>query len=642
MATSARARTLPAVLLLIGALSACDDHGAEPTISSPTIDSVTPAVDTAGARVTIHGSGFDIDSIQVFFGNTAADSAEPLDARRISAVVPGTLEPGAYTLGVINRDGDTASLESGFELVLPPHWCANEGTCHSGAVSGTWWAADGPHHLVGAVDVTSQLTIEAGTVVIGGRNAQLRLMEGAHLVALGSVSAPIAFIAADSAEPWGGIVDASSDKRSRVTLRNARIEHATAGVAAGSIDIDHSLIRKIGGAGVRVEGGSADGRGRIRHSAIEEACQSGAASAAVVQESYATMDLEEVVIRDSGCAGVYVDRRTTLRVVGVRVLGSAGTGLWLSDAAGGDPDLTEVSSLRITGGRGYPAELPGGAARTVLETVPLDSLLGNAADTLVVSGGFGASVQIDPRLPWLLSAPDMFYWGGTVTLGPGSHLGIGNAGGVIFGSDARLIAEGTPQAPAVLAGPGNVFFEGSRSDSSRLAHARLYDVSVTTRETHPLRITSSEVQGGFISLLSPRSSIHGSLITDGGRAGVGGAVVLGGSTALEGTTIQRSVDHGLEVRGADVRISNCAVTGSAGDGVHVANTGVGLEIRQCNIVDNEGYGVNSEADSPVDATLNWWGDPDGPTGPDGDGARGNVAVEPWLTAPASTSTSGYP
>lgn len=50
--------------------------------------------------------------------------------------------------------------------------------------------------------------------------------------------------------------------------------------------------------------------------------------------------------------------------------------------------------------------------------------------------------------------------------------------------------------------------------------------------------------------------------------------------------------------------------------------------------------MNNVGTAVVDATDNWWGDPAGPDGPEGDGVDGPIDVEPWLTDPASGDTGG--
>jgi len=57
------------------------------------------------------------------------------------------------------------------------------------------------------------------------------------------------------------------------------------------------------------------------------------------------------------------------------------------------------------------------------------------------------------------------------------------------------------------------------------------------------------------------------------------------------------------------------------------------------IVDNTEYGAFADDQSNLDARLNWWGDPTGPSGVgpgNGDPVSSNVIYEPWLTAPITS------
>lgn len=66
------------------------------------------------------------------------------------------------------------------------------------------------------------------------------------------------------------------------------------------------------------------------------------------------------------------------------------------------------------------------------------------------------------------------------------------------------------------------------------------------------------------------------------------------------------------------------------EGTDVGNT----SINQNNIFGNDNYGILNESAVAVDATLNWWGDPSGPSPiGEGDAMSGAVLFAPWLDAP---------
>lgn len=58
----------------------------------------------------------------------------------------------------------------------------------------------------------------------------------------------------------------------------------------------------------------------------------------------------------------------------------------------------------------------------------------------------------------------------------------------------------------------------------------------------------------------------------------------------------------------------------------------GVRVNDCNIHGNAG--LRNLAAATMDTRNNWWGDPQGPHGPDGDGVAGNVEFVPFRTQPA--------
>lgn len=93
----------------------------------------------------------------------------------------------------------------------------------------------------------------------------------------------------------------------------------------------------------------------------------------------------------------------------------------------------------------------------------------------------------------------------------------------------------------------------------------------------------------------------------------------------------------ISVDAGEVTISDCEVVESGGPGILVGSGNVRIEA--CNLVGNAGPGVENRGAGEVDARGNWWGDPDGPHGPEGDGVEGNVLYEPFLTAPTGAAAA---
>lgn len=154
--------------------------------------------------------------------------------------------------------------------------------------------------------------------------------------------------------------------------------------------------------------------------------------------------------------------------------------------------------------------------------------------------------------------------------------------------------------------------------------------------------------------------------------------LYGGGSAIriQHNTIQSGTNmSGIQIAGIDMghqpfplydviltnnRIEN--LTGSDGTGkaagVHFFNygdtTGTGLvqtglaslavpavvtpTVRNNSFINNSGPGVSytmgiSNPLPYIDARENWWGDPEGPNGPNGDGVSDNVLFDPWLPKP---------
>jgi hypothetical protein len=96
----------------------------------------------------------------------------------------------------------------------------------------------------------------------------------------------------------------------------------------------------------------------------------------------------------------------------------------------------------------------------------------------------------------------------------------------------------------------------------------------------------------------------------------------------------RRTHAALTIAAANVKVAMCEITGSARDGVRV-DVAAGVRISDCNIEGNAGVGVRNLAAEALDARDVWWGDPQGPHGPEGDGTAGNVVFLPFLTQPVN-------
>jgi hypothetical protein len=483
--------------------------------------------------------------------------------------------------------------------------------------SETWRRADGPHVLEDSVR-GGTLTIEAGSLVCGMAGSVLAVT---NVIANGTPDAPISFVPADSAGTWDGI--------------DPPFE-------GGQLVLVHVRIRSTAGRAVRVR------RGTIRNSLIERACRTpGDFCAAVEVHPYASARIDSTTIRDSGGGGIFVWRRSTLRMDGGSIEGSQGTGLDVVNDVGGTPHVEFGAPVRITGGAGRPAQLTFAAAATLTrDSAAVAGLLGNQLDELVViaRSGWGddGSVQeatIRAELPWLVRTGCAGAAVGTLRLRAGARLRIDDID-CTLGLYARIEADATAAAPAVVSGGGQtVVARGEADDTLRLRHVRFEDID--------LNVVSSAAVVEHAAFLS--SALHlngaGSRIVDSAIDGPAAeirfsphtaALTLGPASRLERTRVQRGAGDGVVIAGAGVTLQDCTIAGHAGDGVRV-ETG-SATIAGCNIEDNAGAGVRNEGGPAVDARFNWWGDPEGPTGSGGDGVAGAVTYEPFRSAPLAHGT----
>lgn len=234
-----------------------------------------------------------------------------------------------------------------------------------------------------------------------------------------------------------------------------------------------------------------------------------------------------------------------------------------------------------------------------------------------------------------------------------------------FVAPGQLVAEGTAQAPIRLVGRGTTTptpWMGIRAAAS-LKHVRVEDainIDLTRASTTLVStiedssfVLSAELPGTCPQLLMRadngatgqirRTTIRGYGSTS--CAALHASAALNSSLIVE-ARIVNALSDGVLVGGAgSVTLTNCEITGNGGHGVVVFAPGSPpqnptlIRVNHCNLTGNVGAGVSSPtATIGIDATDNWWGDGDGPTGSSGDGATGMIIASPWRTAPV---TLGY-
>ena len=111
-------------------------------------------------------------------------------------------------------------------------------------------------------------------------------------------------------------------------------------------------------------------------------------------------------------------------------------------------------------------------------------------------------------------------------------------------------------------------------------------------------------------------------------------------TILSSLTIRNGSRTGVLIDVDNVGMYNCELTQNW-DAIKIINGSESVEIRNCDIIENTGWGINTldNNDKIVNALNSWWGDPSGPShptlNPEGMGGEvsDNVDFEPWLDLP---------
>jgi hypothetical protein len=536
-----------------------------------------------------------------------------------------------------------------------------------------WTRRGGPHVIRGDVILTDSLIIEPGALICADSSASLVINYSPNnpeltgrLLARGTPTSPIRFTALDPQKPWAGITRSNVQVPSRCcndgfgVVSNAIIEYARNGVVFGFfVDFE----RDIHGNFVRQSRVDSTHFRQIRCSAVvaEHLTYSTVDTAGVAEGCDAvvmgiiprgTVRFEQNIIRGSGRHGVSFrsygiptsgGAGGNIILLGGRIEGSRGSGIVFSPFYR-DDGVIESRPIRIVDSGLTPVEAPIGIVLDVWPTLSAqDSLLGNARDTVGIWGSLNSGeIVARPGLHWA-GRPFGFQTVFSVTYGSDVTVRI-EPGGFFSASpdlpvrlNGSLIVSGTPSMPATIGGRLIACNSPTPTISNlRLERAHLEVCSALAldrvRSTNSAlllrgaKLTNAEFEGGFQT--SPD----------------GGSLLLRDGARADNVIVRRG--FGVSITGANVVLTNCVLTDNIASGVSVfdrlgASPPTNAEIRNCAFENNGGPGIRTfplpNTNMFVDARLNWWGDPAGPLGPNGDGVTGDVLYEPFLvTRPVIT------
>ena len=537
---------------------------------------------------------------------------------------PTVVETQDFTVEVASGDGQTAqqALSVGVNRNARNAPCnGTPGVLLSDTVSGV--LQSGVFCLQGSVRATS-LVIEAGVLVYADAGATLEIVDSLRVS--GTADDPVVFTAANPEAPWGGIlgdferfthnflVSAAAVRMSHVVL-----QHATQGLSAGDLTLESVRFRKITGPALA-------GLGTVKNVVAHTVCSGGGSCAAVAtwgQAGRLTLTVDGAVIRDSGGHGLQAVIGSSVLVSDLRIESPAGSGVVLSlpRAPFGLGEIEVLGPVSIHEQGAFLVEGWGGPVATFMAAYA-DSV--RPGDRVKSTGGTDQPIVVPPEVSWTTQKGqyELLPSFGTLTVGAGAEF-IGS------GSFTSIEAVGTVEKPVRLSAR---FIGGlvqvRDSGALVLEHVRLQMEGgrLEALGAGDQRLSDVDIELASVTLGAPGARVERVSLDR------GGLVLQGIGSAAEDVRISRSPGHGIEIAADSVVIRRCVVTASLEDGIHVTE-GTGIVIESCDLEGNAGAGVANEGTGTVTARGNWWGDPAGALGPNGDGVVGMVDHSEPRSAP---------
>lgn len=561
--------------------------------------------------------------------------------RLLRAAAAAVLATGV--LGACDGPTDPAqgrsAVPDGPSLLITPACAGGGGQMHQSetiTTAQTWTRANSPHRVSGGVQVNQggRLTIAPGVVVCFGKSAGISTF-GGRVIARGRDTAKIVFTAHDPAVGWNGL---QFYQTGTSYLTNVVIEHtsiAAAAVHAGgqhALYVDSAVIRRSGRGVVFYSPNAWISRSRVDSTTDRT-------KPAVLLSGSARF--EQTVVR--GAAGVGVLAETDgVQLRGGRIEGSGGIGLQILGGLAGT-----ISPIRVVGGGSYGAQMPAHTLARLYPTPALqDSLLGNARDTIIVTGGvLRAQLTAGPRLPLLftegVTVADSL---GILAAQPGARLVFRPDVRAYFTNGGRLLSRGSAVSPVVFTAddPARGWYGLSLAGAVRgtsyltnsvVEYVDYTNAAVAARDSQRIVVDSSVIRwSGAGAMLWSRNSRISRTRVDTTLNNSMPAVDLASNALVESTLVRAPAGTGLFIRSPGVVVTGCEVRDGDQMGIEMYHP---VTVRNCNLVNNRNGGLINWnfSGAPADVRNNWWGSAGGPGTPGWNGVTGPATYAPWRTAP---------
>lgn len=455
------------------------------------------------------------------------------------------------------------------------------------------------------VDTAAVLLLEPGAHMAFEQGAGIEFYSG-RLISDATSAEPAVLTAVDPSNPWGELRFQGTPKDTSY-LRNAVLEYGgdintwpyvnVVTMNAHPLVIDSTTFRQVNGRAVELKTSGS----RITASVVDTTLTNEWPAAVWLGADSTSAD--GLTVRGAANnSGIFVDV-DSVSLANVRVEGALYPNGYGIEAQNGT--FSAAANVRVTGGAGYPAYL----SIENLQLIEQDSLLGNAKDTLWVSGGsaqgetdvFGTPTAVDTLVaragvPWRVTGYVTFDTASVFMPEPGAVVTINHNGGFQF-REGQLVAVGT-ETDSITFSAANPLepwqgleFHGTAPDTSRLEYVNVNfaasdccwpHASINARDQHPLVIENSRVwrsQNRAIDLTARGSRIRNVVVdtTFGTSGNYNTAVELGTGTRADTLVIRRTAGgtdihpSGLRIKGDSVQLSAVRIEEAQGVGLWVNN-----------------------------------------------------------------------